>query len=85
MFPLGQSAENARRFRAPRTVDGTVYGNSFQIAAKYSSKCLDVEWGSTQSRPRVQQYRCTGHINQRWYLWRRGDNQWEIYSVQSGK
>ncbi|MFI1652305.1 RICIN domain-containing protein [Streptomyces avidinii] len=72
-------------FKAPRTRDGTVYRNSFQIIAKHSGKCLDVEWGSTKNGARVQQYRCTGNINQKWYLWRRGDNSWEIRSVQSNK
>ncbi|MFG3350168.1 RICIN domain-containing protein [Streptomyces sp. NPDC048018] len=84
---VGQARGDNQKFyfKAPRIVDGTVYRNSFQIVAKHSSKCLDVEWGSTQSGTRVQQCRCTGNSNQKWYLWRRGDKQWEIGSAQSGK
>ncbi|MEV5972255.1 RICIN domain-containing protein [Streptomyces sp. NPDC051921] len=72
-------------FRAARTTDGSVYRNRFEIVAKHSGKCLDVTWAATQNGTRVQQYRCTGNINQKWYLWRRGDNQWEIRSLQSNK
>ncbi|MFI9061949.1 RICIN domain-containing protein [Streptomyces sp. NPDC053429] len=72
-------------FRAPRTVDGSVYRNRFEIVAVHSGKCLDVRWASTQNGTVVQQYRCSGNINQAWYLWRRGDNKWEIRSTQSDK
>ncbi|MEU9997221.1 RICIN domain-containing protein [Streptomyces sp. NPDC050848] len=72
-------------FQAPRTGDGNVYRNRFDIVAKHSGKCLDVEWGSTKNGTRVQQFRCTGNINQKWYLWRRGDNKWEIRSAHSEK
>ncbi|WP_405533770.1 RICIN domain-containing protein [Streptomyces avidinii] len=72
-------------FRADRTRDNNVFQNKFEIVAKHSGKCLDVAWAKTQDGTRVQQYRCTGNINQKWYLWRRGDNLWEIRSLQSNK
>ncbi|MFJ4777848.1 RICIN domain-containing protein [Streptomyces sp. NPDC088762] len=72
-------------FRAARTRDDSVFQNNFEIIARHSGKCLDAAGFGTANGTKVIQYRCTGTINQKWYLWRRADNEWEIRSLQSSK
>ncbi|MEU4211924.1 RICIN domain-containing protein [Streptomyces sp. NPDC026206] len=73
------------QFRAPRTSNGGVFQNKFEIVAKNSGKCLDVQGFGTHDGARIIQWPCHGGSNQLWYLERRADNTWQIRSYHSHK
>ncbi|MGW9453377.1 RICIN domain-containing protein [Streptomyces sp. NPDC055632] len=74
-----------QRFTFRRPGNDMAYQNVFEIVAKHSSKCLDVAGWGTHDGARIIQWPCHGGNNQKWYLERRADNQWQIRSLHSGK
>ncbi|KUN58237.1 hypothetical protein AQJ46_43280 [Streptomyces canus] len=74
-----------QRFTFRRPGNDLAYQNIFEIVAAHSGKCLDVEGWGTHDGARVIQWPCHGGNNQKWYLERRADNQWQIRSLHSGK
>ena len=57
----------------------------YLIVAQHSSKCMDVEGGSTADGAPIIQWQCHGGPNQRWTFKQVGDNRWLIISDNSEK
>ncbi len=59
----------------------------YEVVAKHSGKCLDVEGGSnaTANGARIQQWDCLGGANQQWQLIANGDGSYRILARHSGK
>ncbi|MFI9238073.1 RICIN domain-containing protein [Streptomyces sp. NPDC053079] len=74
-----------QNFTFRRVGGGVAYQNTFEIVARHSGKCLDVQGFSKNDGAPVIQWPCHGGANQKWYFQRRADNFWEIRSVDSDK
>ncbi|MCX4820996.1 RICIN domain-containing protein [Streptomyces sp. NBC_01142] len=74
-----------QEFDFRRKGNGLAFQNSFEIVARHSGKCLDVAAWSKDDGARVIQWPCHGGANQKWYLERRADNEWQVRSVHSDK
>lgn len=72
-------------FQFRRAGGKLAFQNVFEIVIRHSNKCLDVTGFSKNDGARVIQWPCHGGDNQKWYLQRRGDNEWEVRSVLSDK
>ena len=57
----------------------------YQIVARHSGSCLDVEQASLQDGANVSQYHCWGGTNQQWYLRPVGSGYYEVIARHSGK
>ena len=64
---------------------GNTGGPTYEIVAKHSGKCLDVEGARPDDGTNVQQWACGGGPNQRWRLVDKGGGYYEIVAVHSGK
>ena len=64
---------------------GNTGGPTYEIVAKHSGKCLDVEGARPDNGTNVQQWACGGGPNQRWRLVDKGGGYYEIVAVHSGK
>jgi len=64
---------------------GNTGGPTYEIVAKHSGKCLDVEGARPDDGTNVQQWACGGGPNQRWRLVSVGDGYYKIVAVHSGK
>jgi N-acetylmuramoyl-L-alanine amidase len=60
-------------------------GQTYEIIAKHSGKCLDVEGARQDNGANVQQWACGGGPNQRWRLVDAGGGYYKIIAVHSGK
>ena len=58
---------------------------AYEIVAKHSSRCLDVEGARQDNGTNVQQWACGGGSNQRWWLASVGGGYYKIVAVHSGK
>ncbi|MEV5240585.1 RICIN domain-containing protein [Streptomyces cinnamoneus] len=82
---LRSNTPDRQNFTFRRAGGGVAYQNTFEIVARHSGKCLDVQgFGKNDGTP-VIQWPCHGGSNQKWYFHRRADNFWEIRSVDSDK
>jgi len=71
------------QFRWERSSGGS--GHTYEIIAKHSGKCLDVEGARQDNGVNVQQWACGGGPNQRWRLEDAGGGYYRIVAVHSGK
>ncbi len=60
-------------------------GRTYEIVAKHSGKCLDVEGARPDNGANVQQWACGGGSNQRWRLEDSGGGYYKVVAVHSGK
>ena len=73
------------QFRWERASDSGGSGHTYEIIAKHSNKCLDVEGARQDNGVNVQQWACGGGPNQRWRLVDAGGGYYKIVAVHSGK
>jgi hypothetical protein len=74
-----------RRFETFDLLALIAAGKQFEIAARHSGKCLDVDHGSREDGARVQQWQCLGVPNQRWQFLAVEQGWVRIVSVNSDK
>jgi Ricin-type beta-trefoil lectin domain-like/Calx-beta domain/Pregnancy-associated plasma protein-A len=67
---------------SPRTITCVTY---YEIVARHSGKCLDVEGESTAAGARVIQFSCGGWANQQWKILPVGGGYYKIVARHSGK
>ncbi|MEU1312665.1 RICIN domain-containing protein [Streptomyces cinnamoneus] len=82
---LRSNTPGRQNFTFRRVGDGVAYQNVFEIVARHSGKCLDVQGFSKNDGAPVIQWPCHGGSNQKWYFHRRADNLFEIRSLDSDK
>jgi hypothetical protein len=63
----------------------TAQAAEYEIVARHTGKCLDVEAASNVNGARVQQWDCLGVVNQRWEVVPLGDGYHRIIARHSGK
>ena len=67
---------------SPRTITCATY---YEIVARHSGKCLDVEGESMAAGARVIQFVCGGWANQQWQIISVGGGYYKIVARHSGK
>jgi hypothetical protein len=72
-------------YSSPRTITCTAQPTYYEIVARHSGKCLDVEGGSTAAGALVKQYTCGGWTNQQWQVVSVGGGYYKIVARHSGK
>ncbi|HEU4833526.1 MAG TPA: Calx-beta domain-containing protein [Pyrinomonadaceae bacterium] len=70
---------------SPRTISCPTQTTYYEIVARHSGKCLDVEGESMDSGARVIQFGCGGWTNQQWQVIPVGDGYYKIVARHSGK
>lgn len=70
--------EMANFFSAPQAT-------SYQLRAKHSGKCLDVDGWGMHNGAKITQWNCHGGNNQRFRILDGGNGYWMLQSVHSGK
>ncbi len=67
---------------SPKTITCSAY---YEIVARHSGKCLDVEFESMDAGGLVKQYGCHGGANQQWQVIHVGGGYFKIVARHSGK
>jgi hypothetical protein len=70
---------------AAGTVKGVGGGPYYNLVARHSDKCVDVQDNSAADNGHVVQYACNGGLNQQWRLEDAGDGYYRILAQHSGK
>lgn len=70
---------------SPKTIACAPPPTYYEIVARHSGKCLDVEGESTASGARVIQFGCGGWPNQQWQVVSVGGGYYKIVARHSGK
>jgi hypothetical protein len=70
---------------SPRTITCSAQPAYYEIVARHSGKCLDVEGESTASGARVIQFGCGGWPNQQWQIVSVGGGYYKIVARHSSK
>ena len=70
---------------SPKSITCTPAASYYEIVARHSGKCLDVEGESTASGARVIQFSCGGWANQQFHVVSVGGGYYKIVARHSGK
>jgi len=70
---------------SPRTITCAAQPTYYEIVARHSGKCLDVEGESMAAGARVIQWSCGGYANQQWQIIDVGGGYYKIVARHSGK